>query len=122
MELGLDLGCRRFGSTHEKDKVVLIMDTEPYRYQMFISDISGQDIYAHHDDERQAIDVVRDWLRLELDPRTTIIPSGAAIFRRYQDFQAALPALCTRFRWNPTQLPFADFSYAVASWIKANPI
>src|SRR5258705_9179249 len=47
LELGFDLGCKRFGKEHEQEKVVLVMDIERFRYQRFISDISGQDVYAH---------------------------------------------------------------------------
>jgi hypothetical protein len=39
LELGLDLGCRRFGNQDEQEKIVLVMDIEPFRYQKFISDI-----------------------------------------------------------------------------------
>jgi hypothetical protein len=62
----------------------------------------------------------QDSLVSELDPRTVIIPSGSKIFQRYQDFQKALPALCTKLNWDPKQLPFSDFSYAVAAWISEN--
>jgi hypothetical protein len=41
LELGLDLGCKKFGKEHEQEKVVLVMDIERFRYQRFISDISG---------------------------------------------------------------------------------
>jgi hypothetical protein len=121
-ELGIDLGCRRFGRLHHKEKICLVLDVEQYRYQRFISDIAGQDIYAHGGREQRLIDIVRNWLRLELDPRTTIIPSGPKIFQRYQDFQKALPAVCGKLNWNPTSLPFADFSYATAIWVKENPL
>jgi hypothetical protein len=98
------------------------MDVEPYRYQKFISDIAGQDIHTHKGEERRVIDTVRNWLRLELDPRVVKVPGGGKIFQRYQDFQNALPALCDKLDWNPKQLPFADFSYAVAAWINQNSI
>ena len=122
LELGLDLGCKRFGSSRQKEKVCLILDVEPYRYQKFISDISGQDIYTHGGEEKRVVEIVRNWLRLELDPRIIKVPGGAKIFQRYQEFQKALPALCDKLNWNPKQLPFADFSFAVATWISENPI
>jgi hypothetical protein len=122
LELGLDLGCKRFGSNYQREKICLVLDTEPYRYQIFISDISGQDIKAHQGDLKTLISVVRDWLRLELDPQKVIVPGGAKIFRRYKDFQQALPAICAKLSWDLKRLPFADFSYAVATWIKANPL
>jgi hypothetical protein len=122
MELGLDLGCKVYGLPHQQEKVLLVMDVEQYRYQKFISDISGQDIAAHGNDERRLIDVLREWFRKEMDPRVVVIPSGSEIHKRYRNFQQALPSICARLRWNPSQLGFIDFSYAAVSWIKANPL
>lgn len=122
LELGLDLGCKRFGSSRQKDKVCLIMDVEPFRYQKFISDIAGQDISSHSGLEKQVVEIVRNWLRLEVSPRRVKIPSGTGIFKRYQTFQRALPKICKKLGWNSKQLPFADFSYAVATWTSENPI
>jgi len=122
LELGLDLGCKRFGNSRQREKICLVLDVEPYRYQKFISDISGQDVYAHEGDERQVVELVRNWLRLELNPGLVRIPGGGTIFQRYLEFQTALPALCDQLNWDRKQLPFADFSYAVASWIIQNPI
>ena len=121
-ELGLDLGCKKFGKSHQIEKVSLILDIEPFRYQMFISDISGQDISAHGGQENAVVEIVRNWLSLELDPRIIIVPGGDMIFQRYQAFQVALPALCDKLNWNPIDLPFADFSFTAATWISENPI
>lgn len=41
----------------------MILDSEKYRYQKFISDIAGQDVKAHENDQRILIRVVREWLR-----------------------------------------------------------
>lgn len=122
LELGLDLGCKRFGKDHEQEKVVLVMDVERFRYQRFISDIAGQDVYAHGGQERQIINVVREWLRLELDPRKVIIPSGARIMQRFQTFQKSLPSICAKLQWDPKRLGFGDYAHAVATWIRANPL
>jgi hypothetical protein len=43
LELGIDWGCRRYGPLHN-DKAILIFDSQRYRYQRFISDVSGCDI------------------------------------------------------------------------------
>ena len=58
-ELGLFLGIAR----HAEGKSCLVLDRERYRYQKFISDISGQDIAAHDDSPKTAVRVVRNWLR-----------------------------------------------------------
>jgi hypothetical protein len=122
LELGIDLGCRRFGLPFHREKILLVMDTEKYRYQQFISDISGQDIEAHGGNVEQLISVVREWLGNELDYHTFIVPSGALIFQRYQDFQAALPAICAKLNWDVNDLRFKYFSSAVADWIANNPL
>jgi hypothetical protein len=47
LELGLFLGCKRYGPARQSKKRTLVLDGDPYRYRTFISDISGQDIRAH---------------------------------------------------------------------------
>lgn len=122
LELGIDLGCRRFGKDHQQEKVILIMDVERFRYQRFISDIAGQDIYAHGGQEERVISVVREWMRKELDPQKVIIPSGARILQRFRAFQNDLPSICARLQWDVNQLEFVDYAYTVATWISANPL
>ncbi len=120
-ELGMDLGCKRFGKAHEQEKVVLVMDIESFRYQKFISDISGQDVYAHGGTQIGIVSEVREWLRPELDPTRAIIPSGAEILTRFRQFKRVLPSICQRLHWDPIRLSFVDYAFAVASWISANP-
>jgi hypothetical protein len=122
LELGLDLGCRRYGRKFQREKVSLILDAEEHRYEAFISDIKGQDIKAHFSKEQTVIEVIRDWLSNELDPGFIIIPSGDNIYKRHQSFQQALPTICKSLKWNPSRLPYPDFSYVVATWTKVNPI
>ena len=40
------MGAKRFGRPRQREKRLLIFDTEPYRYQKFISDLAGMDIHA----------------------------------------------------------------------------
>jgi len=122
LELGLDLGCKQYGEAYQQDKVLLILDIEQYRYQKFISDIAGQDIASHNGRVRDVIDVVREWLRPELDPLSVIIPSGDEIWRRYQEFSRELATICTARHWNRTRLGFPDYSTAAAAWIATNPL
>jgi hypothetical protein len=122
LELGLDLGCKRYGKPYHQEKVLLVLDVERFRYRNFISDIAGQDIEAHGADEGEVIKAVRNWLRLEVDPKLVITPSGKLIRERYGRFQATLPSICAKVGWDIDDLPFSDFSWAVYDWITNNPL
>ena len=95
LELGMFLGARRFGSKSHKEKGCLILDSERYRFQTFISDISGQDIKAHGGESRKAVSLVRDWLNAASGRKT--IPGGVKIWSRYEEYLEELPALLASF-------------------------
>lgn len=61
-ELGLDLGCRDFGTGYLSEKKCLILETEKYRYQKVLSDISGNDIKAHKSEPETLLRQVRNWV------------------------------------------------------------
>lgn len=61
-ELGLDVGCSSFGTDHLRDKRCLVLEKEPYRYQIALSDLSNSDIAAHHNDPARLVTVIRHWL------------------------------------------------------------
>jgi hypothetical protein len=118
LELGLFLGCKRYGGPAQKDKVCLILDTERYRFQKYISDISGQDIHEHGDDPERAIVAMRDWLCAASGKKK--LPGGQAIFARYRRFRADLPALCASLEREEDNLIFSDWSEMISLWLKAN--
>ena len=91
LELGMFLGAKRYGSGHQEDKVCLLMDVEPYRYQKFLSDVAGQDIRSHGNDIEKLITIVRNWLRSS--SKRTTIPGGKAIYSRYMQFRNELPEI-----------------------------
>ena len=114
LELGMFLGAKRYGRAEQKRKICLILDVERHRFQKFISDISGQDIAAHAGDPIRAIRAVRDWLS-NATPKTTTIPGGAAIARRYEVFRNELPAMCSRLQLKVDELTFNDYVVQVES-------
>jgi hypothetical protein len=115
LELGLFLGAQRYGTGRNRDKVTLVLDTERYRYQKFISDIAGQDPAAHGGKLDKAITVVRDWLRGQ---STAAIPGGKKIFERYQAFRTDLPLMCDIAELDPTELTAADYTGLVTAWLR----
>jgi hypothetical protein len=102
LELGLFLGCRRFGPSNQNRKRALILDSEPHRYRQFISDISGQDIRAHGNDPEKAIREVRDWL--QASSRRSGLAGGGEIIGRYRRFQVDLPEICVGLSLEPYKI------------------
>lgn len=117
LELGIDLGCKAFNPDCV-DKSLLIFDSEQYRFQKFVSDLSGQDIHQHGNSAKAAVTHVRDWLRAESG--RTDLPGGAAIYGRYEVFRTDLPEICSKLKLDLAQLTFADFSYTIAQWLETH--
>ncbi|RKU33911.1 hypothetical protein C6499_00350 [Candidatus Poribacteria bacterium] len=115
-ELGVFLGAKKFGIEEQERKKSLILDTEPYRYQQFISDIAGQDIQAHNNSSREVITHVRNWLRAA--SRRETIPSGGIIWERYQEFMEKLPQMAKEGQLIVEELIFNDYTLLVAQWLE----
>ena len=109
LELGLFLGCLRFGSSKQKKKCCFIVDREKHRYQKFISDIAGQDIYSHGNKPAKLINHIRNWL----SPHTKILPGGDHMVGRYRDFRAILPGICDGKHLDEAKLTFPDLVYTI---------
>lgn len=118
LELGLFLGCKRFGASNQSKKRALILDSEPYRYRQFISDIAGQDIRAHGGDPEHAIRAVRDWLQAS-SKRGNLI-GGGEIIEHFRRFQADLSRICDEAALEPDKLTFIDLATVIAAWLRAN--
>jgi hypothetical protein len=115
LELGLFLGCKRFGGEAQRKKVSLILDTDRFRYRQFISDLSGQDIHAHGGRPEQAIREVRNWLAVASSG--SIMPGGAEVVSRYRRFRNELPSLCAEAKLEPVELTYSDLSKMIAVWL-----
>lgn len=118
LELGMFLAAKRFGDASQKKKACLILDFDRYRYQTFISDISGQDIKSHNNDPEELISAVRNWLQSHSKRRS--IPGGRAICKRYFKFVDELPELCETLNIHPDELTYADYANLVSNWLSRN--
>lgn len=119
LELGFFLGAARYGSERDRQKRCLVLDRESYRYRSFCSDISGQDIRAHHDEPRDAIRAVRDWLSSHRSG--VLIPGGKAVFGRYERFRAQLPQQSRDVKLDHRELTFGDYTRLVVGWLTETP-
>lgn len=122
LELGLFLGAGRFAPVkhYNRDKKVLIMDKEAFRYQQFISDLSGQDVVSHGDSEVKVIHHICEFLFANTKRKS--IASGQFINDRFNRFIADLPELCAQLNWNRESLSYIRYITCVTEWLKANLI
>ena len=118
-ELGVFLGARQYGSTAQRRKSCLILDRDRFRYQIFCSDISGQDIRAHGNEVSQGLTAVRNWLQANL-PSSSKLPGPSALAARYVEFRRQLPFMCSVEGLKPAELTFLDYRKLVAAWIAVN--
>jgi len=114
-ELGLFLGARRFGPGQSR-KRCLIIDTERYRYQKFLSDIAGQDVHAHDGKLDTLIRIVRNFLQSHAAKSS--LPGGAAIMREYEDFLAEKPQICARMKLELSEVEFPDLINIIAYYLQ----
>lgn len=119
LELGLDLGIKKMGYDDFKNKQILIMDKESFRYQKFISDIAGQDIKEHREEEKNIIKCVREFLGNHTRKK---IAHGSIIMKNYDEFKNDLPLLCKEAKWTVGELSFNEYISLVDSWINLKSI
>lgn len=121
LELGIFLGAKEFGSREHRKKAGIILDTDPHRYQKYISDIAGQDIRAHGRKPDEAIRQVREFLSTHCEPGV-ILPGGDKIVERYRRFRRGLPTTCSELHLDPQKLNFRDLGILIVSWLDAHPL
>lgn len=114
-ELGLFLGCRRYGGQRQEAKSCLILDRQRYRYRNSISDLSGRDIQAHGGNRLKAIGVVRNWLATESG--LSELPGRRFVVNQYGRFRRQLPRLCNTTKRKVSDLTFNDYCEMVRTWL-----
>lgn len=118
LELGIFLGAKRYGGKDQKQKRLLVLDIEQYRYQRFISDLAGIDIHAHDNEPSRALSATRNWLA---NVSRRQLPSAQRIRDIHDAFLADLPALADELGFDPADIPYVDFERIVVSWLLNAP-
>lgn len=114
LELGADLGLRLQGPARQRDRKILILDTEHHRYDKTLSDISGMDIEAHGDSIGKVIKRVRDWLNANRAPDTPVLPGAAAIAADHDAYLKIVPDIIAGLRLDAhDDLPHGDYLHVV---------
>jgi hypothetical protein len=120
LELGLDHGCKVFKSGKWAQKRSLVMETERYRFQAAISDLSGSDILAHSDEPEEVVRVVRDWLVQEASAPSI---SASKLYGSFNEFMAANYDLLTAAGYSKrdiARLPTAELQTHMEDWVAAH--
>ncbi|MEX1248298.1 MAG: hypothetical protein WEA61_07420 [Anaerolineales bacterium] len=119
LELGIFLSAQYFGSHKQKMKESLVMAKTRYRYQIYMSDLAGQDVKAHQNQISKVIEITRNWLRTKTNE---IIPSPSSIWSHYKLFKRALPIFCETMpiRLDSKALHHKDYLAVAAEWLRIN--
>ena len=121
LELGIFLGAKAFGSGEQKRKAAIVLDTDPFRFQKYISDIAGQDIRAHGRRADEAVRQVRNFLAAQC-ASGVILAGGDKLLQRYRQFRCGLPATCRKMHLAPTRLTFRDLTNLIVGWLQTHPL
>lgn len=117
-ELGIFLGAKKYGDKSQSEKLCLILDSERYRFQKFLSDIAGQDIKSHNNKPDNMIRAIRNWLNTI--PGKSILPGPEKIYTRYKRFSDEMPRICAALNLNEDDLTYTDYCAVVSSWLEEN--
>jgi len=118
LELGLFLGAKRFGGDVQSQKQCLILSSEQYTYQQYISDIAGQDIRAHGGDVNALIRVIRNWCGHFVEE---VLPGASRINSRFRDFLEYLEDMIVELGINEEHFTYSDYTTLVVYSLMDNP-
>lgn len=95
-------------------KRVLLLDIDPHRYEVFISDLKGMDIQDHGGAPNRAVQRTRDWLA---NVSRRKIAGTALVVDAHDRFAADLPQIATSLGFQADTIPYVDFEGMVTSWL-----
>lgn len=119
-ELGIFYSSKFFGQGNQKHKQCIILEKQQYRYQKFISDISGIDVTPHYHSVKKAIFAIRNWLVTA--SRRTSIPPAEQIYSRYLKFQRDINRICRERGIDHKTMPFVEMIRNMSDWLKLNQV
>lgn len=119
-ELGVDIGLRTAGKGKLATKQCLIMQEEPFRHHIVLSDLSGNDSRAHKGQPELAARHIRNWL---VDVGSFQLPSVTSVWESYNEFNAIFDDEMVRLRFSlrdVQEMSVSEFVLAPASRYRLN--
>ena len=105
IELGIAIGAKYLGHEAARDHLMLVLDSERFRYQRFASDLAGLDIAPHGGSVDGVVGAVRDFLAAETD---AMLPGTAAIRQVLDRFEAELPSIAQAVQQEADKITYVD--------------
>jgi hypothetical protein len=120
-EMGLDIGCRLFGSDSKvKQKCCLILEEEQYSWQKALSDLSNSDVKTHHGDPERLVMNVRTWFA---ENGLVALPFGTTIWEDFNEFMTDFYIRRKKEGFKQKDMEFMSVPEYVAfiqSWLHSN--
>lgn len=117
LECGIDFGFKLSDDPKLKEKVFLILEKEPYRYQEFMSDIAGNDIRSHKNSPQIAIKHIRDWIKLNTSEKVIF---QSEIWLAYIEFLSDYEKYSKQNKYDPNDIgsiTFSDLIELIQEWV-----
>jgi len=117
-EMGIDIGCINFGSAGQKTKQTLILEKTKNRYDVVISDISGQDIKEHNNKPKKLIEKVMDWFGANGAVPVADLRGISTVWAKYQECTAKIVITLTATGYTKSEikkLPIPQYIAAMTS-------
>lgn len=116
-EAGLAYGATQFDRAQNRD--MLVLEAEPFRDQITLSDLAGTDPRTHKNDPAQVVAAVRSFLaRKKAEGKTR---GATKIFERYEQFRKDLPNLAEKLEISTkeiTSFPYlTDWVGLMGTWV-----
>jgi hypothetical protein len=121
LELGIFIGAKAFGAAEHRRKAAIVLESDRFRYQRYISDIAGHDIRSHGRKPANAIREVRSFLSTQC-AEGAILPGGEVIASRYSSFRQGLTRICDKLHLRPSELTFRDLTTLMVAWLDEHPL
>ena len=109
-ELGIDYGCKLYSpKPGHADKVLLVLEAEPFSAKKALSDIAFADPQYHKNDEQQLVKRLREWL---VTNEFTIDESESGLWYGYNTFYSKLQINLAKKNWSVEEvnnMPMKEF-------------
>ena len=110
-------------ATADRPHHLLLLDSEPYRYQASLSDAAGLDPKIHRGDPHEAIRAVRNFLVAKSQVKRLL--GGDFVAKRHALFLSKLPLLARARKLKMSEVRswayVNDLQAIMAQWIRENP-